>query len=222
MFYFYGRKKKIAHLYQEPTHSTIIEPFAGSAAYSLHGERWKKDVMLYDVDPVVIAVWKYLTEATADDIQRLPDMNPGDSLVNFQSLSQSEKWLIGFHLNPGSATPKLTASKFSRWGAGKKYLIGNIHKVKHWKVDLKDYRDIKYFPKATWFVDPPYSIGGKHYRKSKIDYPHLAQWSHGLKGQVIVAEGGGADWLPFSELTRFAGIGKRFSSEVVFYGSGSR
>lgn len=56
MFYYYGRKKKIAGLYPEPQHSTIVEPFAGSAAYSLHGGRWRRQVILVERDAEVAAL----------------------------------------------------------------------------------------------------------------------------------------------------------------------
>jgi hypothetical protein len=53
---------------------------------------------------------------------------------------------------------------------------------------------------ATWFIDPPYVDGGKSYRYSEIDYPKLAAWCLRLRGQVIVCERQGADWLPFRML----------------------
>ena len=40
MFYYLGRKKRVAGKYPDPAFPTIVEPFAGSAAYSLHGDRW--------------------------------------------------------------------------------------------------------------------------------------------------------------------------------------
>ena len=45
MFYYYGRKKQIAKYYPKPNFNTIIEPFAGSAAYSLHNDNWKKNML---------------------------------------------------------------------------------------------------------------------------------------------------------------------------------
>ena len=36
MFYYYGRKQKIFGKYPKPQFDTIIEPFAGSAAYSMN------------------------------------------------------------------------------------------------------------------------------------------------------------------------------------------
>lgn len=42
MFYYYGRKKQIAKHYPAPNFEAIVEPFAGSASYSLHGKIGKK------------------------------------------------------------------------------------------------------------------------------------------------------------------------------------
>lgn len=77
MFYFYGRKKQIAHFYPTPRHEKTIEPFAGSAAYSLHGNNWKKEVILYDISPSVIKVWEYLLSCSVSDIKNLPDVKEG-------------------------------------------------------------------------------------------------------------------------------------------------
>ena len=41
MFYYYGRKKQIIRHYPSPNYDTIIEPFAGSAAYSLYKDNWQ-------------------------------------------------------------------------------------------------------------------------------------------------------------------------------------
>ena len=50
MFYYYGRKKKIGKYYPKPSHDIIIEPFAGSAAYCLRDDNWKKDIILVEKD----------------------------------------------------------------------------------------------------------------------------------------------------------------------------
>ena len=65
MFSYYGRKRLLAHYYAEPQHDLIVEPFAGSAGYSLHGNRWRKDVLLLDRDTRLVGVWEWLIgEAT--------------------------------------------------------------------------------------------------------------------------------------------------------------
>ena len=43
MFYYYGRKQKIFGKYPKPQFDTIIEPFAGSAAYSMN--YYKKNIL---------------------------------------------------------------------------------------------------------------------------------------------------------------------------------
>lgn len=52
---------------------------------------------------------------------------------------------------------------------------------------------------ATWFIDPPYTGAGKHYKfgVGGLDHNHLAEWCRSRDGQVIVCESGSARWLPF-------------------------
>lgn len=216
MFYYYGRKKKIAHLYPKPEHETIIEPFAGSAAYSLHGNNWERNVYLFDIDLKLIRVWKYLQSASEKDIRGLPLIKAGDDLSKINSLIDEERWLIGLHLNPGSSTPKLKVTEFNRWRTGQQYITENLHKIKHWKIQQCGYKMLESHYEATWFVDPPYESGGSHYRFGNIDYEHLAYWIKKLKGQVIVCEREDAKWLPFKSLTKFAGIGKRDVAEGIY------
>jgi len=78
MFSYYGSKTKLIHLYPAPIHDTIIEPFAGAAAYAM--AHWQKQVILYDAYPKIAAVWQYLINATEADIMALPDLKPGDKV----------------------------------------------------------------------------------------------------------------------------------------------
>ena len=59
MFYYYGRKKQIVRRYPTPLLDTIIEPFAGSAAYSLHSDNWKRKVILVEKDDKVADIWRF-------------------------------------------------------------------------------------------------------------------------------------------------------------------
>ena len=84
MFYSYGRKKQIIKHYPNPNYDIIVEPFAGSAAYSLHGENWQKQVILIEKDAKVAAIWTWLIkEATLEDIKKLPDLKVGDRSSEF-------------------------------------------------------------------------------------------------------------------------------------------
>lgn len=200
MFYYYGRRKQIAHLYPEPKYPCIIEPFAGSAAYSLYWiEKKELDVLLVDKSAIVASIWNYLLSARTSDIEKLPSFKIGDNLENYKLLSQAEKALIGFHINPGSSVPKLTVSKASRWEAGRKYIIKMLPYVRHWNFLHGDFQQISN-TKATWFIDPPFQSGGSYYQHQIENYSKLANWSSTRDGQIIVCEADPANWLPFRYL----------------------
>ena len=95
MFSYYGAKTKLSHLYPVPKHGRIIEPFAGSARYSLL--HYGHDITLYDANPVIVDIWKHLLEASANDIRSLPDIESKRSLDEIASLTITERALIGFH-----------------------------------------------------------------------------------------------------------------------------
>jgi 16S rRNA G966 N2-methylase RsmD len=201
LFYYYGRRKQIAHQYPQPQHTHIVEPFAGSAAYSLY---WAEkgidlEVTLIDKSEVVATIWNYLISAKESDIKNLPaTLKTGDNLNDYR-LSIAERFLIGFHINPGSAVPKLTVSKASRWEAGRKYILKTLPLVRHWKFIHGEYYAAE-ASIATWFIDPPFQCGGTHYQHQIHNYDVLGDWVKSRCGQVIVCEAEPATWLPFKDL----------------------
>jgi len=215
MFYYLGRKKRLAKLYPEPEHDTIIEPFAGSAAYSLHGDRWKRQVVINDLSPIACMVWRWLLQASEKDVKALPEPPRGARLSAISGLSDAERWLIAFHINPGANQRSDVVTAFNRWSAGKHYIAANIHKIKHWKLVEGEYLALP-DAKATWFVDPPYQRSGVHYMTNTVDHAKLKEWCLARDGQVIVCEQAGADWLPFRALADIAICGKSRSSESVW------
>jgi site-specific DNA-adenine methylase len=216
MFYYYGRKKKIAGLYPDPILDSdfIIEPFAGSGAYSLFGNRWEKQVLLYDTNIIVYKIWNYLLQASIKDIESLPILQYRDDLRNYQLLSEEEKYIIGFAINPGSVRPGNIATKFSRWNANKKYIIDNLYKIKHWKIYNQSFETINNM-RSTWFIDPPYFKEGIYYN-SNLDYNFLSNWCMDRIGLQIVCESDSGNWLPFQELCTITAIGKRKPKEYVY------
>ena len=204
MFSYYGSKSKIAHLYPKPLFGKIIEPFAGSARYSTL--YWENEVHLFDLSDYVVKVWRYLIDAVEADVRRLPDM---PSKINIEQeypgLSDAERYLIGFHLCRGKAKPRKTGHGQNSWNRDKQRIAESVHKFSHWQIYQRSYLDIPNF-EATWFIDPPYqqTMAGPNksdrYTHWNIDYSQLAEWVRSRKGQVIVCEGDGADWLPFQLL----------------------
>lgn len=203
MFSYYGSKSKIVHLYPEPIHDTIIEPFAGSARYSLR--YFDRVVKLYDKSDYVVEVWKYLIQASVTDILTLPDVPSKVHLDNYKGLSDAERYLIGFHLCRGKAKPRKVGHGQNSWARDKQRIADSLWKIRHWKIEKRGYVLIPN-QTATWFVDPPYKNtqerpgNSDRYPEGNIDYSFLAAWCRARRGQVIVCEGEGADYLPFELL----------------------
>lgn len=217
MWTYYGTKKRIAKYYPDPVCDNIIEPFCGAAQYSLYNDNWKKQVWLMDKYEIITRIWKYLINANKSDILGLPDMKPGDKIDDHDLLSEEEKWLIGFCINPASAMPKKTTRPRSKWNKNKIDIANNLYKIKHWKVKQGDYQDIKNI-EATWYIDPPYQFGGKYYRMNNknFDYQSLGQWCKNRKGQIIVCENTKANWLNFQPLVELNGQLHK-TTEAIWY-----
>lgn len=215
MFYYYGRKKRIVKYYPKPEYDIIVEPFAGSAAYSM--EYYDRNVILYEINKKIYSVWIYLKNASMSDIMSLPLVEKGESLNDdkFNYLTDSEKWVIGLFLNPGSSVPKKSHGKFCNWDENRRSILSrDVMKIKHWDIRFESYEnspDIE----STWFIDPPYQNAGKYYVNSKVDYEHLSKWCRERKGQVIVCENDGADWLDFQPLVDLKGQ-KHNRKEVIW------
>lgn len=225
-FGFYGGKWRDAlKHYPPPAHDIIVEPFAGSAGYSVRYA--DRQVMLGEKDPVIAGVWEYLISASAEEILAIPDLEP-DQTVNDLDIDPRARHLVGFWVNRGTSRPRRSPSAWMRagirpgsfWGERVRQTIAaQLDHIRHWKVYNGSYDELPFSSEATWFIDPPYQKQGEHYHHGAehIDFAALGDWCRSRPGQVIVCENDGADWLPFAPLadvktTRRAGR----SAEVVW------
>lgn len=216
MWNYYGSKSRVVDLYPRPKESKIIEPFAGSARYSL--KYYENDILLVDAYDVIIKIWKYLQQCSRKDIIDLPALKTGMNLKDVH-LADEERMFLGMLAGVASTSPRNKVSMFAAEQNGRINKIKNIadqlHKIRHWKFECKSYEEIPN-QKATWFIDPPYKVGGSAYIKSKIDYEYLALWCKERTGQIIVCENTKADWLPFKPMTKMRGANMKYTTEAIY------
>jgi site-specific DNA-adenine methylase len=224
---YYGGKYRMAPKYPSPIYDTIIEPFAGSAGYSIR--YYWKNVILCDINPIIYSIWDYLIHVSSEEILRLPILGNDDCVDDF-SIPQEAKWLIGFWLNTGTDHP---CKRLSMWGMERvnvnkcmvwcrnviNRIAYQVNFIRHWKVYNISYKDIQFNEKMTWFIDPPYNNKpGEYYKfgRKQIDYIDLCNWCLNRRGQVIVCENYGANWLPFKEFGVFRNTKNTGSKEVIW------
>lgn len=221
-FSYFGSKVSRAKYYPAPKYETIVEPFAGCAGYSCLYPHL--EIKLFDLNPKIVQIWKYLIGATKQDILSLP-VEPNDC----KNITGVEKLFIGFWYGRSLVHPN---KHLNKWGGSNKYIysfwskqvrqrIANqVDKIKHWTVENLSYEEI-YFEKVTYFIDPPYQFQGNRYPYGSkyINYNQLAKWVMSLKGQKIVCEQEGANWLPFKPLYLNNTVTNKQNMEMIFTSS---
>jgi hypothetical protein len=175
-----------ARAYPAPEHNLIIEPFAGSACYASYwSTRQRHRVWLNDVDPEVIAAWRWLQAgAPALPVTLTPGTYVGPPLSIWSSTM-------------GLGRGKVTWFSADDWARRlRRRIIASGGSVARWRITCAEYWTLPNL-RATWFIDPPYFRTADNYIHHSLDYGRLARWCKGRRGQVIVCEAEGARWLPF-------------------------
>jgi hypothetical protein len=216
MWSYYGSKNRIVKCYPKPVEHKINEVFAGAAYYSL--EYFENDVTLVDKNPLIISIWEYLQQASYKEIAGLPVLPAGFRIERDQFDCDGQYNLMKFLIVQAAYGGNNIVSKWGAIGmaANIKRVCSHLHKIKHWKFITGSYDDLPN-TRLTWFIDPPYFVGGHKYpfNNKKIDYQHLAGWCKDREGQVIVCENTNASWLPFIPFKKIQGVAKT-STEAIW------
>lgn len=210
MFGYYGSKSKIVDKYPSPMFDTIIEPFAGTAQYSL--KYWDKNIILIEKYDVIVKIFKWMQKCDEKDILSLPILKYGESTDDYEFPCVEAKWLVGFLITGAPTMPKKKASKWKTVDRPNtqnyklNYIANNLYKIRHWDIRLGDYRDVENV-EATWFIDPPYQVGGKYYKYNSngIDYDFLRDWCFSRKGECIVCGNTNDTWMDFYPISNMQG-----------------
>lgn len=220
MWSYYGSKSKIVHLYPSPKFDKVIEPFAGSARYSLL--HWDHDVTLVDKYEVVILLWRWLQKCSPSDILSLPRLKQGDRLSPEMFDCIEQFYLLGFMASDGKASPSKKVTEFGAFRSGGfegklRRIASKLYRIRHWNFVHGSYEclgDVE----ATWYIDPPYQHGGEGYPEGKnnLDFSSLAEWCKSREGQAIVCENTKANWLPFRPVKMINGTANTFTTEAIW------
>lgn len=211
MFYFYGGKRRLARFYPPPQHTTVVEPFAGSASYSVKhlvpvkGVRPIEKTILVEKDPRVCEIWKRLLAMNVDELLDHPIPKAGERTSDFLYMTSacSNRIARTEEMTVTTRMPVVLKRMFCQIAAVLPHIKDRVEII---QGDYTDAPDIE----ATWFVDPPYHVTGRPQSRGmgyaegcnsfSLDYEALATWCRGRRGQKIVCEQEGATWLPFEHL----------------------
>ena len=218
---YYGGKWRAAPRYPQPSYGVIVEPFAGAAGYACRYP--SLDVILIDASPTIAGIWRWLIQATPDDVMAVPDVPEGGTVDDIDA-PQAARDLVGFWCNAGSVSPRKTPSAWARrksadnwlgWATARPRVAADVCRIRHWRVIEGDYKSAPSI-EATWFVDPPYQTApGRLYPFSDVDHTALGAWCLSRRGQVIACDQEGANWLPWTHTKQIHSRRGR-SSEVVY------
>lgn len=220
MFDYYGSKNILARYYQRPRYPLIVEPFAGSASYSVWhlARNMKLHALLMDKDVRVCAAWRWLKEQTPESIRALRTPKEGEVTSNFFEMTTSAS-TASLNCKKMTVSARM-ARRIPRMWAKISGLLWILPRIEVRWCSYEECEDLE----ATWFIDPPYQQTGsglhgngygKDCRAKDLDFARLGEWCLGRKGQVIVTEKEGADWLPFKPI-RYAkdSLDKRYVEMV--------
>jgi site-specific DNA-adenine methylase len=216
MFSYYGSKSKLVDYYPPPKHSKIIEPFAGSARYSL--KYFDREILLLDKYELIVKMWKWLQQCSEKDILSLKV--PEKKIDKADYDCEEAIWLMGFMVQNSVGAPRLSLGTLDGINpeADKKRIAKNLYKIKHWTIKQGCYKDLEN-ETATWFVDPPYQFGGEYQYKhgsKQINFTELAEWCRSRNGQAIVCENTKADWMNFKPVKSLFGSNQTKTVEAIW------
>lgn len=231
---YFGSKWFGAERYGQPRRGLVVEPFAGSAAYSVY---WSAPlVKLYDKSFHMCAAWDWLIKCSVADVMAVPDAFRSNE--EWLALPDGPRQVVAFNIGFAQATMPRTLKAWYLhytntgertscisscptrlfWDERVKHRIARQKPlIAKWTVDQLCYSKIPDM-EAHWHIDPPYQgAPGRSYEHRDVDYAHLAQWCRERRGAVYVCENEGADWLPFKPLYSLKSAnGLHLSREVIW------
>lgn len=221
-FAYYGAKHGLARRYPTPRHDVVVEPFAGSAAYSVHHAARIGHAILIDADEKVVELWREMQRMSAADVDHIGSQLNRDRIDHplLAGLAGGTTMAAVLAGKTRQVTPRMRHD----WPSVCTRIKSALPYIRGWEIIHGSYHDAPDID-ATWFVDPPYqengTMAGSGYRcpASAIDFDHLADWCRDRLGFTVVCEQSPANWLPFHPFAVQAngcGVGTVGRHEVIW------
>jgi hypothetical protein len=188
LFKWFGSKWSAAPKYPIPIHSTIFEPYAGSAGYSLRYSHL--NIQLFDTNLNLKLLWSWLIDkAEHKDIVAIPlELKEGTDIRSLD-LSLGQQLLLKHWQRTNNYGECWTISpwgnKPGQWTSSTRERVAReVEFIKHWKFE-----PIGFIDQGTYFIDPPYEYNYR-YGANDFDFSSMANRikSIPLPNQVIVCE----------------------------------
>lgn len=209
LFKLFGSKWSASKYYPTPEYDTIVEPFAGSAGYSLR--HYQKSVRIAESNTHVYNLWNWLiNDAKEDDIRSIPLNIPEGTDIRELGMTDGQNLLLKNWQRTNNVGNCWTISpwgnKPGQWTENTRSRVAEQSQcIKHWNV-YKNSSEVFDNTENTWFVDPPYLYNYNY--KTTVDFESLGKTCNSLLGQVIVCEATCPKtqqvpgWLPFKPFRR--------------------
>lgn len=234
LFKCFGSKWTSSKLLPPPTGKIIVEPFAGSAGYSMR--HCEHEVVLYEANLHLRTLWKWLIEdASEQAVREVPINIPQGTDIRTLGLSNGQALLLKNWQRTNNIGNLWTTSSWGhlpgQWTANTRARVAEeVALVKHWsisaEVDGLSAFTLHKGQKFTFMIDPPYQYNYK-YSSEPLDYSLLGYLVQGVEGQVLALEGlctkTGAmpEYLPFehfaTQVTSRRKVYNNHHSSVLLY-----
>jgi hypothetical protein len=162
-------------------------------------------VILVEKDPRVCEIWERLLDMDEDDLLNYPIPKAGERTSDFLLMTSacSNRIARTKEMIVTKRMPVVLKRMFKQIAAVLPHVKGRIEIIEGNYTKAPNIA-------ATWFIDPPYHVNGRPQQRgmgyaeecnsASLDYAKLAEWCRKRKGQKIVCEQKGAEWLPFEHL----------------------
>ena len=213
LFKWFGSKWNTSKYYPEPEFDEILEPFAGSAGYSLNHSN--KQVTLYDSNKNIWALWEWLINFASYNpvaIREIPINIPEGTDIRELGLTTGQELLLKHWQRTNNVGNCWTISpwgnKPGQWTANTKARVAEeVECIRHWKIAIAPIEYIHDY--VTYFIDPPYQFNYQYGCKN-FNWIRLGKLVRTIPktSQVICCEARCPDtnripdWAPFQDFRK--------------------